>query len=108
MNELVFKAVADSRRRDILDLLVTTSEPMSIKQVAERFEISRQGIRKHIDILESARLLKTRTVGRDTLVYVDLRPLKDIDHWLDNYRQFWGSKLMELEAYLDKRSKQRR
>jgi len=79
MNELVFKAIADKTRRDIVALLGASSTPLTIKQITWEFDMSRQAIRKHLDILAQASLVETQSVGRDTLVYVDLRPLKDLD-----------------------------
>ena len=100
-SDKIFKAVADQTRRDIIALLQSSPDTLSIKDIASQFNISRQGITKHLDILEEANLVKTRVQGRDRLCYVDLRPLKHIDQWIENYRVFWRHKLDDLGDYLD-------
>lgn len=93
----VFHALANTTRRRILDL-VAAQPGCGVSYVAERFEMSRVGILKHINLLEDAGLLVSVRVGRDRPLYVNLAPLQLIqERWSDKYRNFWAGRLTRLK-----------
>lgn len=104
MNDRVFKAISDETRRNIIALLSDSAEPLTIKDISSNFDVTRQAITKHLDILEDAKLIETKTAGRDRLCYVDLRPLRNIAQWINNYQVFWSHSLDDLGEYLDKKT----
>jgi DNA-binding transcriptional ArsR family regulator len=83
----VFKALADPTRRAILDELVerdgqTLFELCSRLTMRHGLSSSRQAISQHLDLLETAGLIRTRREGRFKFHYVDTRPLRSIvDRW---------------------------
>jgi len=97
----VFKAIADPTRREILHALVVASAALPITQVADQFNISRQGVTKHLKTLEGAGLVKVNRVGRETMIFANLAPLKSVHDWLKFYENFWDDKLKDLGNYLD-------
>lgn len=97
----LFKAIADPTRRDIFHALVITSSALSITQIANQFEISRQGVTKHIKTLEEAGLIYFDTKGRQRLCYANATPLKELSKWIRHYEQFWDDSLDGLGNYLD-------
>ncbi|WP_033959929.1 ArsR/SmtB family transcription factor [Psychroserpens jangbogonensis] len=97
----LFKAIADPTRRDIFHALVIASTALSITQIANQFEISRQGVTKHIKTLEDAGLIKLDNKGRERFCYANAKPLKELNKWMQFYEQFWGDSLDNLDTYLN-------
>jgi DNA-binding transcriptional ArsR family regulator len=85
-DDLVFKALADSRRRRILDLL--KEAPRTTGELCERFErsLDRCTVMQHIGVLERAGLIIARREGRVRWNYLNAAPFKDIyDRWISSY-----------------------
>jgi DNA-binding transcriptional ArsR family regulator len=89
----VFKAVADPTRREIFHVLMVASAAMSLTQISEQFDISRQGVTKHIKLLEEAGLIKTSEQGRERFCAANPTPLKEIKNWMAVYDKFWDDKI---------------
>ena len=85
-DDLVFKALADSRRRQILDLL--KKAPRTTGELCERFEatLDRCTVMQHIGVLERAGLIIARREGRNRWNYLNVGPFKEIyDRWISPY-----------------------
>jgi DNA-binding transcriptional ArsR family regulator len=100
MRRDVFQAVADPTRRDIIHM--TSKETLTLNEVADRFDISRQAISKHIKILTDCGLIIIKADGRERYCSAQLRPLREISDWVGQYRKQWNKRLNALETYLDK------
>ena len=101
----IFKAIADPTRRDILHALVVASVALPITEISNQFEsISRQGITKHIRVLEEADLVEIKKNGRESFVYPKTESLKTVSQWLRFYEGFWDDKLKSLTNYLDNKA----
>lgn len=100
MRRDVFQAIADPTRRDILNLLSVQS--LNLNAVAERFDISRPAISKHIKILTECGLITIKQEGRERFCEAKLDKLNEVSEWVEQYRQFWEAKLDSLEQYLNK------
>ena len=94
-----FHALADPTRRALLDLLRTG--PQAAGQIAEAFPVSRPAISKHLRHLRKAHLVKEQRRGRHRFYRLNPEPLKAVDSWLDNYRQFWQMNLASLKAFVE-------
>lgn len=97
----LFKAIADPTRRDIFHALVLATSALSITQISNQFEISRQGVTKHIKTLEDAGLVYIDAQGRERFCNANAKPLKELSKWIKFYEQFWDDKLGNLGDYLD-------
>ena len=95
----VFQAIADPRRRAILHLLAL--QTLTLNGVAEHFKISRPAVSKHVKILGECGLVSIKQEGRERYVTAQLGKLNEVSDWVEQYRQFWESKLDALEEYLD-------
>lgn len=104
MPQDVFQAIADPTRREIIDLLAGQSMP--VNDVADRFNISRPAVSKHIKILNECGLVVIRKEGRKRYCRTDPRKLKDVAEWANRYRKFWNEKLDALEALLNEEDEQ--
>lgn len=100
----LFKAIADPTRREIFHALVIATSALSITQISNQFEISRQGITKHIKTLEEAGLVYINTQGRERFCNANPKELQEVNKWLKFYTQFWDNKLTNLGEYLDNKA----
>jgi len=100
----IFKAIADPTRREIFHALVVASVALPITQISEQFDISRQGVTKHIKTLEEAGLIQINTHGRERFCQADTTPLKAVGKWLNFYEGYWDSALDNLEKHLDSKA----
>jgi len=95
----VFQAIADPTRREIINLL--SGRSMNLNSVVDKFEMSRPAVAKHIRILTECGLVVVQTLGREKLIKADLKRLKQVSDWTENYRKFWTGKLDALGDFLD-------
>lgn len=96
--DLVFHALADPTRREILRLIA--QRDYTITELAEPFTISLAAISKHIKILEKAGLLIRNKEGRIHYCRLESRPLKEALESIDELQQYWDKQFMALEEYL--------
>jgi uncharacterized protein YndB with AHSA1/START domain/DNA-binding transcriptional ArsR family regulator len=81
----VFKALADPSRRALLDRL-STSPGLTLSQLCEGLEMSRQAVSKHLGVLEVANLVVTVKHGREKLHYLNAAPIAELsDRWIHRY-----------------------
>lgn len=83
--DLIFKALADSRRREMLDLL--KDQPRTTGEICKHFNgIDRCTVMQHLGVLEKAGLLIAKKKGRHRWNYIDVVPIREIyDRWIDKY-----------------------
>ena len=100
MDTRIFTALADPTRRDLLVNLAENS-PRTATQLAEGYDISRQGILKHLNILEEAGLVAVYQKGREKRYTLTPEPLGDIDEWIKKLSAKWDQRLLRLKAMLE-------
>jgi len=91
-------ALADETRRSILRRLATGEA--RVTEVAAPFDISLNSVSKHIRLLERAGLVRRRVAGRDHYLALEPKPFDELTQWMARTREFWNSRLDELEAAL--------
>jgi DNA-binding transcriptional ArsR family regulator len=101
----VYQAIADPTRRAIINMIAT--QPHNVNAIADKFDVSRQAISLHIQILTDCGLIAVKQQGRDRFCEARLDQLGEVAMWIDQYRQHWESKLETLETYLEKLKKER-
>jgi DNA-binding transcriptional ArsR family regulator/uncharacterized protein YndB with AHSA1/START domain len=98
----VFKALADPTRRSLLDELFR-EDGQTLGALAERFEMTRFGVMKHLTVLEAAGLVVTRKRGREKLHFLNPVPIRLVhDRWVSKYAEPWAAGLSDLKARLEK------
>lgn len=100
-----FAALSDPTRREILQRL--GERPASISELAEPFGMSLTGLKKHVQILEEARLVTTEKIGRTRQCRLGPEHLEDAVHWIEIFRRQWERRLDGLEAYFEQKKGQR-
>jgi DNA-binding transcriptional ArsR family regulator len=98
MRRDVFQAIADPTRRQIINVIAHQS--MNLNTVADRFDVSRPAISKHIKILTQCGLITIKQVGRERFCEASLQKLNEVSEWIEQYRVFWNQKLDALEQFL--------
>lgn len=96
-----FSALADPTRRTILERL--GRGPATIGELARPFGMSLTGLKKHIRILEEARLVSTEKIGRSRECRLGPGRLDDATRWIETYRRRWERRLDRFESYLEER-----
>ena len=100
MRRDVFQAIADPIRRDIIELL--SEEILSVNSIAEKFEISRPAISKHLKILKECEIIDYKKEGRERYCFIKPKNLIPAFIWIDQYRELWEDKLDSFDKYLNK------
>lgn len=100
MRRDVFQAIADPVRRDIIQLLAEQS--LTVNAVAEKFEVSRPAISKHLKILEECGIIAIHQQGRERFCQIQARSLIPAFLWIEQYQNLWEEKLDFFEQYLMK------
>src|SRR5215510_5763586 len=100
-DDMVFKALADSTRRLLLDMLFAR-DGQTLTEIEQELEMTRFGVMKHLRVLERAGLVVTRRSGREKLHYLNAVPIRQIhDRWIDKYTERQVSALLELKSKLE-------
>jgi DNA-binding transcriptional ArsR family regulator len=102
----VFQAIADPTRRAILVLIA--SQAMTPNALAEHFDSSRQAVSKHIQILTECELVKQKQSGREIYYQLNMNKMKEIDKWIEQFREVWENKFNQLDKILLTMKKQKK
>ncbi|MFG3603157.1 ArsR/SmtB family transcription factor [Micromonospora chersina] len=101
-DDLVFKALADSTRRALLDRLFAR-DGQTLTELESELAMSRFGVMKHLRLLEDAGLVVTRRQGREKLHFLNPVPIRSIhDRWIDKYTEHHTTTLLDLKAELER------
>ena len=98
--DVSFAALSDATRRGVLEQL--GHENASITALAERFDMSLTGMKKHVGVLEQAGLVTTQKLGRVRTCRLGPRRLEDETAWIERYRRLWDARFDALEQVVDK------
>jgi DNA-binding transcriptional ArsR family regulator len=103
-DDLVFKALADSTRRFLLDLLFQR-DGRTLTELESELDMTRFGVMKHLRVLEDAGLVVARRSGREKLHFLNPIPIQEIhQRWIDKYRERHASALIDLKTQLEGRA----
>lgn len=94
----VFQAIADPTRRAIIQKIAHA--PLNLNAVAETFDISRQAVSKHIQILTACGLVMITQKGRERFCEARLEQLDEVTTWVEQSRKHWVSRFGKLDNYL--------
>ena len=94
-----FHALADSTRRKIIDLLRESGE-LRVGDLAKVFDMSLNGVSKHIKVLEKANLIKRRVDGRVHYLSANWDTLQSGYEWMHFYQHFWNKRIEKMIDYI--------
>jgi DNA-binding transcriptional ArsR family regulator len=95
-----FNAVAEPRRRQILDALATGDEH-PVNDLVEQLGLPQPLVSKHLRVLREVGVVEVREDGRQRLYRLNGRALKPIHDWVAGYARFWEERFEQLDTVLD-------
>ena len=93
-----FELLAEPNRRRILDLLRDGERPVG--ELVDRLSMSQPAVSKHLRVLRDSGLVDVRVDAQRRLYRLRPEPLREIDTWIEPYRQLWEGRLDRLERHL--------
>jgi DNA-binding transcriptional ArsR family regulator len=106
MRRDIFQAIADPTRRAILVLIA--AQAMTPNALAEHFDTTRQAVSKHLKILIECELVKQEFQGREIYYKLEIKKMKEIDKWLEQFRKIWEDRFNQLDKVLSTMKKQKK
>jgi DNA-binding transcriptional ArsR family regulator len=100
----VFRALGDPTRRAVVQRL--GRGPATVSELAEPFGIGLPTFMKHMGVLESSGLIRTRKSGRIRTCMLERRKLAAAERWFDEQRAMWASRYQNLDNLLETLSKE--
>jgi DNA-binding transcriptional ArsR family regulator len=94
-----FNAVAEPRRRAILDALADGERPVG--DLVEQLGLAQPQVSKHLRVLREVGLVDVRDEGRQRLYRIDGRPLREIHEWVSRYERMWNERFELIDGVID-------
>ncbi|MBC9915144.1 ArsR/SmtB family transcription factor [Chitinophaga varians] len=104
MRRDIFQAVADPTRRAIMVLIAM--QALTPNAIAAHFDTTRQAVSKHLKILTECELVSQEHRGREIYYQLELKKMKEIDIWLEQFRKMWEDRFHQLDNLLSNLNKQ--
>jgi len=101
-----FNAVAEPRRRQILDVLAGGERP--VNDIVEQLGMAQPLVSKHLRVLREVGLVDVRDEGRQRIYRLNGHSLKPIHDWVKNYEQAWAERFDRLDVVLEELKGQKR
>lgn len=106
MKQDIFQAIADPTRRAILTLI--SVQALTPNAMAEKFDMSRQAVSKHIKVLQECELIKAQQSGREIYYHFNAPKMQELDIWLAQFRKSWKTQFQQLDNVLATMKKQKK
>ena len=97
----VFNAIAEPRRRQIIDLLAGGAEK-PVGDLVRTLRVPQPAVSKHLNVLRRVRLVSVSRRGRSRLYRLNPGELKPVHDWVKNYERFWTGHLDRIKARAEK------
>jgi DNA-binding transcriptional ArsR family regulator len=94
-----FNAVAEPRRRQILDLLAQRERP--VNELVELLGLAQPQVSKHLRVLREVDLVHVRDAGRQRMYRLNPEPLRSIHDWLGKYERMWNERFDAMDTVLE-------
>ena len=100
----VFNAIAEPRRREIIDLLAHGES--GVNDMARRLRIPQPAVSKHLGVLRSVRLVSVNKRGRSRMYRLNAQELKPVNDWIKNYERFWTHQISRIKERAEAKAQQ--
>ncbi len=97
---LVFAALGDETRLRLIARLCDDT-PMSIASLTEGMKVTRQGITKHLHVMETAGLVRNSRAGRESIWQLEPKPIEEARHYLELISRQWDDALGRLRNFVE-------
>lgn len=96
-----FNAVAEPRRREILNLLAGAERPVS--EIVIRLRLAQPSVSKHLRVLHDVGLVRSRRAGRRILYRTNAEAIRPLHDWSKTFEQFWGEQLWGIKERAERK-----
>ena len=94
-----FNAIAEPRRRDILEFLA--GDERSVSDIVDALEMGQPSVSKHLQVLRDVGLVTVRRDGRKTMVRINPETLRTIHEWITLFERHWRAQLRRIKAHAE-------
>ena len=101
----VFNAIAEPRRREILDLLARRGE-QAVGELVGALRIAQPAVSKHLGVLRRVRIVSVRRRGRSRVYQLNAKELKPVHDWVKNYEQFWNHHISRIKDRAEQKARE--
>lgn len=102
----VFNAIAESRRREIIEVL-GSSGPQVVGALVEVLQIPQPAVSKHLSVLRQVGLVSVRRQGRERLYELNAKELKPVHDWVKTFEHYWSNQLDRIKARAERLARER-
>jgi DNA-binding transcriptional ArsR family regulator len=99
-----FNAVAEPRRREILDYL--GPQERAVGDIAAALGLAQPSVSKHLQVLLNVGLVDVRRDGRRTLYRTNAEALRPVHEWTGTFARYWGRQLSRIKAHAEAKKKE--
>jgi DNA-binding transcriptional ArsR family regulator len=96
-----FNAIAEPRRRHILEVIA--AEERSVSEIADALDLEQPSVSKHLQVLRSVDLVTMRRDGRRTMYRTNAETLRTVHDWCGMFAQHWRSQLRRIKAHAEEK-----
>jgi DNA-binding transcriptional ArsR family regulator len=101
----VFNAIAEPRRRTIIDVLAKGDQPVG--QIMARLRIAQPAVSKHLCVLRKVGLVTVSKQGRQRLYHLNAQELKSVHDWAKKFEEFWTHQLDRIKDRAEQKARTR-
>ena len=98
-----FNAIAEPRRREILEFLA--AQERSVNDVADALGVAQPSVSKHLQVLRNVGLVHVRRDGRNVLYRTNANALRPLHEWTGTFQRYWGRQLRRIQQHAEAKEK---
>ena len=102
----VFNAIAEPRRRRIIELLAGAGGERNVGQLVRALRIAQPAVSKHLGVLRRVRVVSVSRRGRQRVYRLNERELKPVHDWVKHYERFWSHQLDRIKERAERRARE--
>jgi DNA-binding transcriptional ArsR family regulator len=102
----VFNAIAEPRRRRIIELLAGGGGERNVGQLVRALRIAQPAVSKHLGVLRRVRVVSVSRRGRQRVYRLNARELKPVHDWVKHYERFWSHQLDRIKERAERRARE--
>ena len=102
----VFNAVAESRRRDILNYLAM--QERSVTEIVDTMEMEQPSVSKHLKVLKGVGLVEVRREGRQMLYKINAMAIRPLHEWTSTFERLWRHQLLRIKERAEVKNEEKK
>jgi DNA-binding transcriptional ArsR family regulator len=103
----VFNAIAEPRRRQIVDFLAATADERDVTEIVVKLKLPQPAVSKHLGVLRKVGLVAVHKAGQRRLYRLNPQELKPVHNWIQQFERFWTDQLDSIKQVAEEKAKQR-